>query len=105
MRVGKRVEDDIADDAVDDGGGADAESEGRDRHGREAGRAAERPHRVVDVPPGIRQPAKRPCVTLRVLRLLDAAEFAPGREARGLRRQPAPAIVLFEDGEMGIDLA
>ena len=105
MRVGKRVEDDIADDAVDDGGGADAEPERDDGHRREPWRAAERSQRVADVPPGIGQPAEPAGVTLHFLGLLDAAEFAPGREARRLGRQAAAAKVVFEDREMRLNLA
>ena len=62
---GKRIEDDIADDAVDDGGGADAESERDDRHGGETGRAAERSQRVADVPPGILKPERSSFVVSR----------------------------------------
>jgi hypothetical protein len=105
MRIRERIEDDIADDAVDDGDGADAEAERDDRHRRESRRAAQGPQGVLGVPPTVVQPADRARVTLFFLRLLDAPELAPGREARRVRRQAAAAKVFLEDREVGLDLA
>ncbi len=86
--------------AEDRRGRADAKRE-RDRRGRgEFGTAREAARTVREVLPEIGDPAERPRIALMLLRLLDAAEGAPGRESRFLRRQALEPKTLFEQREV-----
>ena len=102
-RVRKRIEDDVAEDAVDDRDGADAEGQGQDGDRREPGRPAECSRRVNEIPPCVLQPAKRPCVALHFLRLFHAVESSPCgdagifRRSGRLRRNSSSSMARCED--------
>ena len=57
-RVRKGIEDDVAEDAVDDRDGADAEGQREDGHRREPGRPAEGSRCVHEIAPRVLQPAE-----------------------------------------------
>ena len=103
MRVRKRVEQDVPDDAVDDGDGADAERQRDDGDRREARRPAQHARRVAHVPARVVEPEERARVTLHRLGLIDPAELAPRRQARLFGAHAARAIVVFEQAQVRVD--
>ena len=59
---------------------------------------------LAQVPPPVVEPPERAGVAVEFLRLLDAAERAPGRDPRLVGRQAATLEVLFQQREVRRDL-
>ncbi len=104
MGIGKRVEQDVAEKAIDHRHRPDAERECHDGDGSEGGRSRQCSKSVADVASRIFEPAKRSRVALELLCLLHAAERTPCRQARLLRGHAAPLKLLFQEREVGGDL-
>ena len=103
-RVRKRIQHDVADDAVDDGHRGDAERQGERRRDGERGRLRQGAHAVRDIAPEILDPAERSGIALQLFDLLDAPEPAPRGVARLLRRQSAALELTLQLPEVGVDL-
>ena len=73
--VGKRIEHDVAQDAVDDGDGADAERERDRRREGEPGCPRQRADAVTDISPQILEPVDRPSHLVALERLDTHAMF------------------------------
>ena len=93
------------DDAEDGRVGADAERQRQDGHGGEARRPAQHPRGVVQIPPGIIQPAQGSFVAVPLLHLLDAAERALRGESGIVGRQAAASKLVFEQRQVGRDFS
>src|SRR5262249_33546243 len=74
--IRKRIEDDVAKHAVDDGDGPDTDGKREDRDDREPGASGERPERVADITSDIVHPHDRPRLTLEILHRFYSSEGA-----------------------------
>ena len=106
VAIRQRPQQDGADDAEDGGVGADAERERDHGDGGEARRPPQRAQRRA------RRSRRRSSSQMNVrasrcrsLRVRDAAERAPRREARLVRGHAAAPILVLEQGEVRVDLA
>jgi hypothetical protein len=102
--VGKRIEDDVPQHAVDDGDRADAERQGDDGDGGKPRRPHQRARAVGNVTPEIFDPRERSRVPLLLFRRLDAAERPPRGAVRLLGAQAAAGIVFLEEVQVAVDL-
>ena len=98
--VRQRLDQQRMDDAEDGRVGADAERQRQDGHCGKARRPAQHPRGVVQIPPGIIQPAQGAFVAVALLHLLDAAERALRRESGLVGRQAAASKLVFEQLEV-----
>jgi hypothetical protein len=98
--VGERIEQNIPEEAVDDGDGADADREGQDGDAGEPRRPAQHAQRVADVPSRVLDPAERSRRALDLFGLLDAAERPSRRDARVRRAQAAALELLFKQRQV-----
>ena len=86
-------------------GRADTNRERERRGEREDRIASKQPNGVAQIPSGIIEPRERPCVALKLLRLLDAAKRTPRGEPRLLRCHTSTLKLIFEQSQVRGDLA
>ena len=90
VHVGKRIEQDVTDDAVDDGCRANAQRQRRDREEREAGIPAGHAKRLGDVLPQRIDARQAAAIAVAFLGLIETAEFHQ-RGAPALRHRTSRA--------------
>ena len=95
VHVGERIEQDVADDAVDDGCRADTQRQRRDCEQRESGIPASDPEGLADVLPQRIEDGQPAPVAIALLGLIDATELHE-RDTLGLVFGHAATAVFFD---------
>ena len=103
LAVRQRLQDDPVDDAEHRGGRADAERDGQRRGGGKAGRPPHQPHAVPQILHEGREQMHSSGLTA-PLDDLDAAERAPRRIARRVRRHAGGNVLVHQVIEVGLQL-